>query len=144
MFIIRVLTVAIFCIAFLPQNLNAQNSDKKTIEQYWEAARSGDTAKVKKLLDAGVDVDAVTEFNCGAVYFAANRNQTDVLRALIKAGADVNLRDTDYGFTPIQMAAWLGHAEATEILIDARASKNDTERDNRIARCGRWQNLLRW
>jgi outer membrane protein assembly factor BamB len=96
------------------------------IEAFWQAARDGDTDQIKRLLEAGVDVDAVTEFNCGAMYFAANRNQADVIRLLVEAGGDVNLRDTDYNFTPVQMAAWLGHTEATKALIDAGASPSDT------------------
>ncbi len=102
----------------------AQNPDDKT-KSYWQAARSGDVAKVKALVEQGVDIDAVTEFNCGAIYFAANRNHADVIKLLAEAGANVNLRDTDYGFTPVQMAAWLGHTEATDALIDAGASKTD-------------------
>ncbi|MEM8677756.1 MAG: PQQ-binding-like beta-propeller repeat protein [Planctomycetota bacterium] len=92
---------------------------------YWAAARAGDLTALRESLAAGIDVDAVTEFNCGAIYFAANRNQAEAIRLLVEAGADVNLRDTDYGFTPVQMAAWLGHTEATEALIEAGATQND-------------------
>lgn len=101
-----------------------QAPDEK-VKAYWEAARSGDIAGVKQAIRDQLDLDAVTEFNCGAIYFAANQNRAEVIKLLAQAGADVNLRDTDYGFTPVQMAAWLGHTEATDALIDAGATKGD-------------------
>ena len=105
-------------------SLNAQVPDEKT-KAYWEAARTGNIEQVKQQIKNGVEVDAVTEFNCGAIYFAANRNQAEVIKLLAAEGANVNLRDTDYGFTPVQMAAWLGHTEATDVLIDAGATRGD-------------------
>ncbi|MEM9409896.1 MAG: PQQ-binding-like beta-propeller repeat protein [Planctomycetota bacterium] len=102
----------------------AHELDDRT-QAYWEAARTGDLAAIESAIKDKLDLNSVTEFNCGAIYFAANRNQAKVIRLLAKAGADVNLRDTDYGFTPVQMAAWLGHTDATEALIDSGATKDD-------------------
>ena len=94
-------------------------------EQLWQAARDGDAARVQALLEEGVAVDAKTEFDCTALYFAANSNQTDVMKILIAAGADVDVRDNSYGFTAIAMAGWLGHAEAVGVLIDSGAAAGD-------------------
>ena len=95
------------------------------VEDFFQAARDGDVETINRLLDTGLDVDAVTEFNCGAMYFAANRNQAEVIRILVQRGGDANLRDTDYNFTPVQMAAWLGHTEATKALLDGGANRSD-------------------
>ncbi|MEM8933656.1 MAG: PQQ-binding-like beta-propeller repeat protein, partial [Acidobacteriota bacterium] len=89
------------------------------------AARDGDVAQVKSLLERGVSVDAKTDFDCTALYFAANSNRTDVMRVLLDAGADVDVRDNSYGFSAVGMAAWLGHAEAVEVLIGAGADPGD-------------------
>ena len=73
-------------------------------EQFWQAARDGDVARVRALLADGVAVDSKTEFDCTALYFAANSNHPEVVRVLLEAGADVNVRDNSYGFTAISMA----------------------------------------
>ncbi len=94
-------------------------------EQLWHHARSGDVAQVKSLLEKGVPVDAKTEFDCTALYFAANSNQTEVMEVLIAAGAEVDVRDNSYGFSALAMAAWLGHAPAVEILLKNGADPED-------------------
>lgn len=96
-----------------------------TPEDLWQAARDGDVKRVEALLEAGVPVDAKTEYDCTALYFAANSNHADVVRLLLEKGADVNVRDNSYGFTAVGMAAWLGHAEAVAALIDGGADVGD-------------------
>ena len=94
-------------------------------DELWQAARDGKTNRVRALLAKGVPVDAKTEFDCTALYFAANSNQTDAMKVLIEAGADVNVRDNSYGFTAVAMAGWLGHAEAVGVLLDSGANPDD-------------------
>ncbi|MEM9596437.1 MAG: PQQ-binding-like beta-propeller repeat protein [Acidobacteriota bacterium] len=94
-------------------------------ERLWEAARTGDVATVRALLAKGVPVDAKTEFDCTALYFAANSNETEVMKVLLEAGASPDVRDNSYGFNAIGMAAWLGHAEATKVLLEAGVAPGD-------------------
>src|SRR5438046_1011608 len=56
-----------------------------------EAARKGDAAAVKKLLDEGVDVNTKFRYNRTALSFAADRGHVDVVRLLIDRGADPNI-----------------------------------------------------
>ena len=88
-------------------------------DELWQAAREGDVEMVKALLKDGVPVDARTEFDCTALYFAANANQPEVIKLLAEAGADLSVKDSDYGFSAMAMAAWLGNTEAVEALIEA-------------------------
>jgi ankyrin repeat protein len=54
------------------------------------------------------------------LYIAAQNGHEAVVRALIKAGADVN-KTRDNGGTPLLIAAQQGHAAIIQILRDAGA-----------------------
>jgi ankyrin repeat protein len=69
-----------------------------------EAARKGDAAAVKKLLDEGVDVNTKFRYNRTALSFAADRGHVDVVKVLLDRGADVNVKDTFYGASPLTWA----------------------------------------
>ena len=49
------------------------------------------------------------------------RGNADTVRALIKAGADVNARDAD-GWPVLVEAAWRNHLEVARILVEAGAN----------------------
>ncbi|NQS99984.1 MAG: ankyrin repeat domain-containing protein [Candidatus Omnitrophica bacterium] len=69
-----------------------------------EAARVGDTVKVKQLLKQGADVNAKDKDGWTALIEAAAKGHTDTVKALIDAGADVNAKDK-YGETAPMNAA---------------------------------------
>ena len=54
---------------------------------------------------------------------AAKSGQTEKVLALIKAGADVNVKDK-YGFTALMGSAGNGQTEAVKALIEAKADVN--------------------
>jgi ankyrin repeat protein len=80
----------------------AQTGDKA--DALSEAARKGDAAAVKKLLDDGVDVNTKFRYNRTALSFAADRGHVDVVKVLVDRGADPNVKDTFYGATPLAWA----------------------------------------
>ena len=53
---------------------------------------------------------------------AAASNKIEAVAALISHGADVNARNV-YGYTPLMMASYNGHAKVVEALLDAGADK---------------------
>src|SRR5438093_12593967 len=61
-----------------------------------EAARKGDAAAVKKLLDEGVEVNTKLRYNRTALSFAADRGHGDVVKLLLHRGPDASTRDTIY------------------------------------------------
>jgi len=69
-----------------------------------EAARKGDAAVVKTLLDEGVDVNTKFRYGATALSFACDRGHLDVVKLLLDRGADVNVKDTFYGATPLSWA----------------------------------------
>ncbi len=96
-------------------------SDKA--EALWEAARKGDAAMVKKLLDEGVDVNTKYRYGTTALSYACDRGHLEVVKLLLKRGADVNVKDTFYHATPLDWAASpaMGrkpqHAEIVGLLL---------------------------
>jgi uncharacterized protein len=68
------------------------------------AARRGDAAAVKKLLDEGLDVNTKFRYNATALSYAADRGHVDVVKLLLDRGADVHAKDTFYGNTPLSWA----------------------------------------
>jgi hypothetical protein len=88
-----------------------------------EAARRGDAAKVKELLDQGVDVNTKFRYNATALSYAADRGHLEVVKLLIERGADVNVKDTFYNATPLTWAVSpaMGrkpeHAEVVKLLL---------------------------
>jgi ankyrin repeat protein len=68
------------------------------------AARKGDVAAVKALLDGGVDVNTKFRYNATALSYAADRGHVEVVKLLIERGADVTIKDTFYDATPLHWA----------------------------------------
>ena len=75
-----------------------------TADAFSEAARRGDAAAVKKLLDAGVDVNTKFRYNRTALSFAADRGHADVVKLLLDRGADVTAKDTFYKASALNWA----------------------------------------
>ena len=65
------------------------------------------------------------------LFDAARLGRTDVLPALLIAGADIDAYDPR-GFTPLILASYNGHAEATALLLDhgADSDRGDGARGN--------------
>lgn len=94
-----------------------------------KAAKNGDAAKVRTLLDTdltlinALDTDGSTPLHC-----AAWKGHEEVATALLDAGADVNAhnQNTHWGTTPLHAAA---HANNTAIvrLLLARGADKEAE-----------------
>jgi len=94
-------------------------------DQLFEAARKGDAAAVKALLDRGVDVNAKFRYGATALSYAADKGHLEVVKLLLERKADVNVKDTFYGATPIIWAAQKGHAKVVEALLAGGAEGRD-------------------
>jgi hypothetical protein len=96
-------------------------------EQLQDAARKGDAATVKKLLDEGVDVNTKFRYNATALFYACDHGHLEVVKVLLDHGADMSVKDTFYGFTPLALATGPAqkkkpeHAEIARLLIQKGA-----------------------
>lgn len=106
------------------------------------AVRQGHTAIVEYMIAHGADVQIRTEdgatplLKCLDLYWSkvvngdkACYSNDKIVRALLKAGACVNVTD-DYGRTPLGMAAALGHLESVFALVEAGAELDTMSSQN--------------
>jgi ankyrin repeat protein len=95
------------------------------------AAAAGNTSKVLQILNSGVNVDATfardeSELSGKtALIAAASRGHSDLVRALIKRGATVDLKHYS-GETALMFAADSGDKSTIEALLGAGADVNAT------------------
>ena len=84
------------------------------------ATQKGSIPVIKRLINAGVDVNAKSKKGSTALMFAPN---SEIVKILIKAGADVNIENNN-GNTALMGASHKGNTEIVEILIRAGANVN--------------------
>src|SRR5438874_4853463 len=81
-----------------------------TKEALFAAAKKGDVAETERLLAAGADVNAHTDYGVTALFYAAEKGHLEVVRALVAHQADLNVTDSFYKFTPLRLAAGNRHS----------------------------------
>lgn len=95
-------------------------------EELREAARRGDVARVRALLDAGVKPDSPGRHGMTALIVAAAAGQVEIARLLVERGADVNARETFFNSTPLGAAAFRArHAGLVRWLLEKGANEAD-------------------
>jgi ankyrin repeat protein len=86
------------------------------------------------LIEAGADYRAALPSGFTPLFFAAREGKTDVVKLLLKAGADVNermqpksrpYRPPARGTSPLVLAVENGHFELAKVLLEAGADPND-------------------
>ncbi len=112
------------------------------------AAREGDLASARLLLDAGANVNQTTEYGWTPLLTAVNNRNYRVAQLLVERGADVNLANKG-GWTPLYLAtdnrnieggdypvpkADLDHLQLIELLLQKGANPNAKVRDNTLTR----------
>jgi outer membrane protein assembly factor BamB len=95
-----------------------QASPQAAADELFEAARAGDAARVRAILDKGVDVNAKARYGMTALSFAADRGVEAVVTLLLERGADVNVQDTFYKMRPLDLALSNGHVAVAKLLLD--------------------------
>jgi hypothetical protein len=104
----------------------------KNNEELWEAAETGNLSKISQLLDPYfkvkkssclVDINSKGIENRTALHCAVYENRPEVIKALIKHGANLNAC-TIHRRTPLHIACILGQETICKLLLDAGADIN--------------------
>ena len=96
------------------------------------AARKGDDAVVRALLDAGADKDLANNDGATPLFIAAHDGHDAIVRTLLGAGADKDRASND-GYTPLMAAAAFGHVEVARVLLAAGANKTKKDASGKTA-----------
>lgn len=87
------------------------------------ACWNGNANKVRDLLENGADPNGLNDYNlnptmefCYPIDNAAWNNHSEIINLLVKAGAEVNVTDSECG-SPLMTAAQVGALDATRVLL---------------------------
>ncbi len=112
------------------------------------AAREGDIESAKVLIDAGADINQVTEYGWTPLLTATNNRHYRLGAFLMERGADVNMANKGR-WTPLYLAtdnanieggdypvpkADMDHLEYIKVLLEHRADPNARVKDNTLSR----------
>src|SRR5689334_9770027 len=98
-----------------------------------KAAKNGDIKGLCALLAAGAKVDACDGQGTTALMFAANLGYTEIVRSLLDAGANINLKRKLYGLTALMLAASAKQLDIVQLLVSRGADVNATNEDGSTA-----------
>jgi ankyrin repeat protein len=87
-----------------------------------DAAKRGDRAAVKTLLQQGADANAAHGDGMTALHWAATHGDAEMARMLVVAGARLEAVTRNGNYTPLHLAARVGSAPVLTTLLDAGAN----------------------
>ena len=106
---------------------------------FYRAVWTGDADRVRQLVDAGANVNAIDQDGNPFLQQAVWRDHVAVAWVLIDAGADVNAKDSEDN-PLLHEAIWRGHVEVARVLVDAGADVNAKDTDgNPLLREAIWR-----
>jgi len=98
-----------------------------------DAVKKGDFGAAKQYIVSGVDVNRkYGKTKATLLHHAASTGNKDIAELLIREGANINVKDTPFGFTPLHVATE-GHNEVVELLISKGANVNAAMKNGRTA-----------
>ncbi len=113
LFFMVLLTLSLMSTVAVGQNSKAELNDK-----FWEAVRQGNLTLVTSLLDQGAEVNAKFRYGATALFKAAERGHTEIVKLLLARGADVTVKDTFYGASAMSWALNNDHVETVRALLE--------------------------
>lgn len=91
-----------------------------------DAAWKGDLEAARLLVEAGANLSAINRSGATALHDAAWCGHTNIVKLLVDAGAPLEIKNTNFGRTPLGDAAYsyMGRADTVEFLLEKGAKKD--------------------
>ena len=107
--------------------------DRAGRDEFLNAVIDGNIGAVERLLALGCDPNGIDRSGRSALHFAAQKNDSELTRILLNAGALHSIRDYN-GNTPLSDAvfSYQGAAECVSVLLSAGADP-DMENDHGVS-----------
>ncbi len=121
----------LLCMTILVASPPPASADTADLELL-EAVRQGREDEVRRLLDAGADVNFRDDHGRTALQVAAREGHAAIANVLVSNGASVSIPDAN-GSSALLYAATNGHAEILRLLLDGGANVNARNADGGTA-----------
>ena len=103
-------------------------------EDYNQAIRNEDVARVAKLAEIYPEYANRTRFGLAPLHLAARAGNRDMVEVLVRAGADIAMAaETIDGYTPLHEAAAQGRVDVVGWLLAQGAPRNARSADGRTS-----------
>ncbi len=111
----------------------ASSENGSGVTPLMDAARSGQTDRIRELLATGSDPNKRDTDGVTALIYAVANGHTDAAKLLIAAGADINVR-SKWGQTAITSAGFIGRIDILELLLakGGQTTSNDLGPNRRV------------
>ncbi|WP_353280143.1 ankyrin repeat domain-containing protein [Wolbachia endosymbiont (group B) of Silvanus unidentatus] len=96
------------------KNIYARDENGRTVLHY-----AVDAKTVRLLVEKGVNVNAADVEGYTALHLAVTEKRLEIVRELIKSGADVNAEEYGNKCIPLHLACMVGEKEIVEELVKA-------------------------
>ena len=88
------------------------------------AVKNNDVALVRELISQGININELDVNKDAPLIIAAYKGYTEIVKSLLKAGADVSVVDPGMKATALHAAAYAGNAEVAKLLIEYKIDVN--------------------
>ncbi|XZE18559.1 PQQ-binding-like beta-propeller repeat protein [Pirellulaceae bacterium SH449] len=98
----------------------------RTSETLRSATVDGNLNEVRACIEERVDVNEPSRYGVTALALACDHGHEQIVELLLEAGANPNVKDSFYGFTPISWAIMRKNAKIVELLVQKDLEGFDT------------------
>jgi uncharacterized protein len=102
---------------------NGSRRQSRGLTTWHEAIRSGDVDRVRALLHAGANINALDEHGQTGLMNAVYWGNVDIARLLVEAGAELN-HTAKFRLTALYLAVVRQRPQFVKLLVDAGADRN--------------------
>ena len=115
------------CVLFLRHGANIEAKNLKGETPLHVAILADRPHIIQLLVENNCDLKAMGPDGASILHLVIEKGNLGMLRILLDGGANVDIRDSTTGRTPLQVASLLGHSSIATMLLDYGAAPNLTD-----------------